>query len=114
MFFLLNRLLCDRIEQQIGNVVGERAANEKFHREIVHSLRILAFVRVFGTYPSLRKDVTNRVSKRLKACSGIGYAEIHDVVKKKVALIERVVGSGKLNRTTAILLQAASKYRPAP
>src|SRR6185369_208528 len=102
---LLNRSLRHRIEQQIGNVVGQRAANKKFHREVVHPLRILAFVCFFGMYPSLRKDVTNGVSKRLKARSEIGCAEIHDVVKEKVALIERVVGSGKLNRTTAILLQ---------
>ena len=114
MLFLLNRLLRDRIKQQIGNVVRQRAANEKLHREVVDSLRIFTFVRVFSMYPSLRKDVTNRVGKRFKPRPSVGCAEIHDVVKNKVAFIQGVIGSGELNRTAAILLQQFGNTRPAP
>ena len=89
MLFLLNRMPRDRIEQQIGDVVSQRAANEKFHREIVDSLRVVTLVGAFRLYPALRKDVANRVGKRFKLCPSVGCAKIHDVVKDKVAFIQR-------------------------
>ena len=68
------RMLRERIEQQIRDIVCERAADEKLHREIVDALWVFAFVGAFRADPALRKDVANRAGEGFKPCPNVGCA----------------------------------------
>src|SRR5262249_30357385 len=102
---LSNSLFHCRIEQEIGDVIGQRAADQKLHREVVHALRIAGFVSFFRKHPPLREHVPHRPRESLEAVAGGGSLRIDGVVKKEVALIERVVGSGKMDRTASVAVQ---------
>ena len=111
--FLLNRMLRDRIEQQIGDVVRQRAPDEKLHREIVDTLRIFTFVGAFSMYPALRKDVADRVGKRFKPRPSVGCDELHDVVENKMAIR---TGSYLFQKTGPVhnhIAEGVSKYHSA-
>ena len=48
---LLDGFFRDRIEEKVGDVVGQRAADEKLHREVVDTLRVLTLVGRLGMTP---------------------------------------------------------------
>jgi hypothetical protein len=54
---MLDRVLNQRVEQKIGDIVGQRSTDEKLHREVVKAFRVVLFVGFVGEYPSLREDV---------------------------------------------------------
>src|SRR5262245_37257524 len=63
---MLSGLLDGGIEKEVHHVVGQRTADEKLHRKVVNTLRILALVGVLGLHPALREDVPYRSSERLE------------------------------------------------
>ena len=102
---LLGSSLHEGIEQQIGHVVGQRAPDQKLHRQIVDALRVLAVVGALGPHPALRQDIPDRAGGRLKLFARAGSARIDDVVEQQMPLVEGVVGSGEPDRTAAVLLE---------
>ena len=88
---LLDGLLHEGIEQQVGDIVGQRAADEKLHREIVDTLGVVAFVRLLRLHPALRQDIPHGVSHRLKTLACASSGQLDDVVEDEMAFIERVV-----------------------
>jgi hypothetical protein len=54
-------------QEKIFHVVGERSANQKFHREVINPLRVLARIRALGIHPAFRQNLAHRESKCLKA-----------------------------------------------
>ena len=107
----LDRCFRNGIEKKIRNVVGERAADEKFHREIVNALRILTLVGLFRMNPALRQNIAHRVSDRLEAFASADRAHLHDVVKDEMPLVKRLVSSTKPNGSATILLNKLGQFR---
>src|SRR5262245_57340014 len=101
---LLDEFSGNWIEEEVCDVVGQRAANEKFHREVINAFRILALIGLVGTYPSLRKDITHRAGEGFKTLARADLRSVYHVVKHHVSLIERLVRSSELNRPAAVLL----------
>ena len=101
---LLDGLLRERIEQEVGDVVGQRAADEELHREVVDALGVLALVRVLRVDPSLRKDVPHGAGEGLETLARAGSRQVDDVVEDQVPFVERVVRPRELNRATPVLL----------
>ena len=102
---LLDGFFRDGIEEKVRDIVGQRAADEKFHREIVNALGVLALIGLFGTHPSLRKNIAHGAGDGLKTLARADRRRFHDVVKDEVALIKRIVRPGELNRPAAVLLE---------
>ena len=56
-----------RIEHEIEDVVGERAADEELDRQIVDALRVLARVGLVGAQPTVGENVSHGACGRLVA-----------------------------------------------
>jgi len=87
------------IEKEIGDVVGQRTADEKLHREVVDSLWVQALVGALGRHPALGKDVPHCPGKCFKAIAGVGAGPVDDVVEQEVAFIQAVVHPQEEYRT---------------
>jgi hypothetical protein len=101
---LLDGLPGEGVEQEVRDVVGQGAAQEELHREIVHALGIAALVGVLRAQPSLGEDVPHGAGEGLEAVPRAGGGQIDDVVEVQVPLVECVVRPGKLNRPTPVVL----------
>ena len=101
---LLDGLPGERIEQEVRDVVGQRAADEKLHREIVDALGVLALVGVLREHPALREDVPHGAGEGLETLARAGGGQVDDVVEDEVPLVERVVRPRELDRAAAVLL----------
>lgn len=93
------------IQQHVGDVVGQRAADQKLHRQIVDAFRIQAIVSAFGPDPALRQHVPDRPRSGLEALARTRGQWIDDVVEQQVPLVESVVMPGKPDRAAAILFE---------
>ena len=103
--FLLCRLPDKGVEQEIGDVIGERTPNQVLHREIVNTLGVFPGVVFFGADPALRQEVADRAGQSLETFARDGGAGRDDVVKNQVALIGSIAGTRKLDGATAVLLE---------
>ncbi len=101
--FLRHDLPGDRVEQQVHDVVRERAADQELHRQVVDALRVLALVRLLGADPPLRQDVPHRARARLEAFARPSGSGIADAVEEQMALIEPIGGARELDGAAAIL-----------
>ena len=97
--------LDERIEQQVGDVVGERPADQKLHRQIIDPLRIGPPVGAFGQDPTLGQHIPDRAGDRLEALPRPGRVRSDDVVEEQVALIQSVAVAAEADRTAAVLLE---------
>ena len=100
---LRDRLLHHGIEPEIHDIVGQRAADEKLHGEIVHALGVLARVCILGQDPALREDIPHRASEGLKTLTRAGIGQFDDVVEEEMPLVERVVRAYEFDWAAAIL-----------
>jgi hypothetical protein len=92
-------------EQEVRGVVGEGAAEQKLHREVVHTLRVLSLIRFLGVNPSLREDVSHRAGEGLEPLPCIGGRQPDDVVEDEMAFVEPVVRPRERDGTAAVLLE---------
>ena len=106
---LRDDLLRDRIEQQVHDVVRERAADQELHRQVVDALRVLALVGLLGAHPSLGQDVAHRARERLEALARSGGRGIEDAVEDEMALVERIGAARELDGAAAVLLEKVSR-----
>jgi hypothetical protein len=83
----------NRIELEIRHVVGQGAADEKLHREVIDALGILALVNVLRLHPAPRENVSHRASEGLETLARVGRCRFHDVVEREMTLVERVLAS---------------------
>ena len=67
---MLDSVLNQRVEQKVGDIVGQRSTDEKLHREIVKAFRVTAFVGPVSEYPSLREHVPNGARESFKPVTG--------------------------------------------
>ncbi len=84
---VLGSLLRDRIQQQIGYIVGERAANQELHGQVVDALGIRLRVGALGVYPALREDVAHRAREGLESLARPGGRRVHDGVEYEMSLV---------------------------
>ena len=87
-----------RIEQKIGDVVGQRSADEELHREVVQPFRVLLFVGLLRQKPSLGKNVAHRAGNRLKAIARRCRGHVDPAVKEEVTFIECIARSPRNDR----------------
>ena len=80
----------DVTEKEVADVIAERTADQKLHREIIDTLRIDVFVRTLGLNPTLRKDVPDRMRKGFELYSCIRRFRFGDIVKSEMSFIERI------------------------
>ncbi len=99
----LDGLTHQRTQQQIRDVVGQRATHQEFHREVVSALRVCPLVGLLGADPSLRENVPDRARECLVPLARLTCRGINDVVEQQVPLIQRISGTGELDRTAAVL-----------
>ena len=93
----------DRVEQQVHDVVGERAADQELHRQVVDALGVLALVRLLGA--DHRCDRTSRTERATasKRSRGPGGRGIADAVEQQMALVEPIGSARELDGAAAIL-----------
>src|SRR3984885_1467317 len=94
-----------RIEQQVGDVVGQRTSDQKFHGEVIDAFGILSLISVLGQHPALRENVSHGTGERLKALTRTRYFGIDRSVKNEMPFIKSVFRPDKRHRAIAILLQ---------
>ena len=80
-----------RVEQQVGDVVGQRAPHQEFKRDVIDALHVLLLVGLAGEQPALRKEIAHGAGGRLELVAGRGVFERHHAVEGEVALVEGVV-----------------------
>ena len=97
--------LRDRIEEEIHDVVGERAPYQELHGEVVDALGVLAVVCVLGPQPPLRKNVPHSAGSGLVALARTERRGIDHVVEHEVPLVERIARPRELDRATPVLLE---------
>ena len=76
------RLLHKGVEQQVRDIVGQGAANEKLHRQVVNTLWILLPVGVLRMHPALREDIAHGAGDRLKTLARAGILQIDDMCRR--------------------------------
>jgi hypothetical protein len=95
----------DRIEQKVRDVVGQRAADEELHGQVVDALGVLSFVGLLGAHPALRQDISHRAGGRLELLPRACRDRVDDVVEEEVPLVEPVGRTRELNRATSVLFE---------
>ena len=83
-----------RIEREIHDVVGERAADEELNRHIIDPLGIEARVCLIRAEPAIRNDVSHRASGGLVSFPQVGVG-FDNAVKLEMPFVERVRRPGK-------------------
>ena len=99
----LDHVVHDRTEQEVRDVVGQRASDQKLHREVIDALGIRAIVGLLCAHPALRQDVANRAGEGLVTLARGGRRRIGHVVEEQVPLVERIRAARQLHRSASIL-----------
>ncbi len=94
---LVDHALRHRIEEQIRDVAGERAADEELHRQVVDALGIHACVGVLGGDPPPRQEVAHGARDRLELLARTGVRRIDHVVGDEVLLVQRSLSTRSLS-----------------
>ncbi len=102
---LRDHLLRDGIEQEVRDIVGQRPADQKLHREVVDALGVLALVRGLRPQPALREDVPHRAREGLEALTGAGCPWIEHVVEHEMPVVERVARPREVDGAAPVLPQ---------
>ena len=58
----LHDLSDERVDHQVGDVVGQRPADEELHRQVIDALGILAVIGLFRLEPALGEQVADRAA----------------------------------------------------
>ena len=103
--FFLDRMLYNRIKQEVGNIVGQRTPDEKFHGEVINALGIRSIISLLSLHPALREDVSYRTGERFKAFTRTRHFRVDHSVKKQMAFVKRVFRSDKWSRAASIVMQ---------
>ena len=111
---LLDRLPGDGIEQEVRHIVGQRAADEKLHRQVIDALGVLALIGVLREHPALREDVPDGAGKGLEAFSRAHGGQFDDVVEDQVPLVKRVVRPRELAPGRTRIARLVSPNRRVP
>jgi hypothetical protein len=98
----LTELAKDRVEHQVGNVIGQGAAHEELQGEIINPLGVAFPVGLLRLEPTLREHVANRMGDRFELVVRRRSGHRHDMVEGEMAFVERVVAAGECHRAAVI------------
>src|SRR5262249_47922536 len=102
---LASRMLNEGIQHQVGDVVAQRAPNQKFHGEVVDALYVLLFVGGLGLHPALRQDVADGARESLKALAGRGDPGVDHAIKNQPPLVKSAFRTYQWNGPASVLLK---------
>ena len=99
----------DELERHLGQlrvdrVVHQRAAEQEFHRKVVHALRVLLLVRPLGQQPALGDHVAQRARHRFELLARRRLERIDHIVEQQVTVVERLIGARELHWPAPVLL----------
>ena len=89
----------ERLEQQVGDVVRQRAAHQELERQVVDPLRIPCLVRLLRLDPALRQEVANRTRDGFELVAGRRGSERHHLIEGQVPFVQRVSASRERDRS---------------
>ena len=92
-----------RLDAEVDDVVGERAAEQELHREVVDPLGVGRVLGLLGQQPALGQHVAQRARDGLEALALIGVLGAHHVVEDQMAVV--VVLAAQPHRSDLVLLQ---------
>ena len=79
-------------DSQVDDVIDQRAADQKLHRQVVNPLGILAVMRLLGQQPALGEEVSKHAGHRLEALALAGVLQRNSVVEHEVPIIVLRIG----------------------
>jgi hypothetical protein len=100
---LVERLVHHRVEHEIHDVVGKRAANQELDRDVIDPFRILAFISLIGPDPPLRENVPGRARRRVVALARVGGRRVDDVVELEMPFVKRIRRASEHRRAATIV-----------
>jgi hypothetical protein len=92
-----------RLDAQIAEVVGQRSADEKLHRQVIDLLGIPPIVGLLCLEPALREQIADRAGGGLILFARAGILGGDDVIEDQVLLVPGPIIAGKVDRVTAIM-----------
>ena len=101
---LARRALDATVEHQVGDVVGQRAADQELHRQVIDALRVFPMIGAQRQRPALRQHVTHRTGRRLEGLARPGGARVDEIVEQEMAFEQRVGVAGKSDRVGTVVL----------
>lgn len=104
--------------RKVGNVVRQRSAEEKLHREIVEVLAILALIGLFRKQPSLRGNIAHGAGRGLETLPSADGRQLPDVIEEKMPFVQSASGvpvnwTGPQPYCSMRLVRSADLLRPA-
>jgi hypothetical protein len=87
------------VEQQVGDVVHQRAAHQELERQVVHPFRVPRVVRLLCLDPPLRQEVANRAGDRLELSAWRGGGDRYHLIEGQVPFVQRVSASRECDRS---------------
>ena len=87
---LLAELAPDRVEQQVGDVVRQRAAHQEFERQVVDPFGVPRLVGLLGLDPALRQQVADRARDGLELVARRGGVDRDDLIEGQMPFVQRV------------------------
>jgi hypothetical protein len=84
---LAHQVADERLGEEVGDVVGERAADEVLHRQVVDALGVGLVLVVAGGDPARGEQVADGAGDGLVLLAEVGPGLVDDVVEDEVALV---------------------------
>lgn len=83
-----------RLKPKIGDIVGQGATEQKFHREVVNALGVALLAGLLGFQPALREHVAHGMRDGLELVAGGSFRFRDDLVERDVPVIKSIGVTG--------------------
>ena len=91
---MFGELLRLGVNQEIGDVVGQGATEQKFHREVINALGVALPVSLLGFQPALRKHVAHGTRDGFELVAVGSFRFRDDLVERDMTLIQGIGVTG--------------------
>ncbi len=93
------------LDSEVDDVVDQRAADQKLHRQVIDALGIFGIVRLLRQQPALRQQIAQRTRDGFETLALVGVLQQDGVVEHDMAIVEFGIPVGEAERTTFVLFQ---------
>ena len=94
------------VQEKVHHIVGERAADEKFHGEVIHALGVVARISALGINPSPRQKFPHGERERLESFVRRRARQADDLVDQQVLLVQDLVQARRSVQVARVLVQS--------
>jgi hypothetical protein len=101
----LLKMLQDRLEPEIGNIIREGSPHEVFHRKIIDPLGVALLVCLLGLNPALQEDVARRAGCGFKPFARSGFRGGNALIEHQMPFIKRIIAAGEFHGAAAVLFK---------